>query len=63
MRIRIDPRHEASARRLRDLYVEDAMVRVVVGLDLAIRRVAAYVAALVAGREHGSHGRGTSCRS
>jgi hypothetical protein len=63
MRIRIDSRHEASARRLRDLYVEDAVVRAIVGLDRAIRRAAACMAALVTGRDVESRARRSSCRS
>ena len=63
MRIRIDPRHEASARRLRDLCVEDAVLRVIVGLDRAIRRAADYLAALATNRGPEPHARRTSCRS
>ena len=63
MRIRIDPRHEASARRLRDMYIEDLVVRAVVGLDLAIRRAATYVAALATGGGDESRSGRTSCRS
>ena len=63
MRIRIDPRHEASARRLRDLYVEDLLVRAVIGLDLAIRRVAACAWAFATRRIDATHAGRTSCRS
>jgi len=63
MHVRIERRHAENARRLRDMYLEDAMVRAVSGLDLAIRRAAAHVAALAAGRAGQSRARGTSCRS
>jgi hypothetical protein len=63
MRVRIDPRHEASARRLRDRYVEEVFLGAVIGLNLAIRRAAARISAFAAGSVEGTHGRGASCRS
>lgn len=63
MHIRIDRRHAENARRLRDLYLEDAVVLAVNGLHLAIRRAAAHVAALAAGRAGEARARGTPCRS